>query len=538
MSKATTWDGWTAHSSWVTKIWEELLWHYKGGDSPDLMGMGDMYRSSELLKREMRWAYCMLAQRNSATEAGQMTRWLFERWNDLEPTAWAPSRIFDVILLDRGAITELAPQDASSVPSTSRLFAPPGVYYGRKAKRGGSIDDWDLDDVATVRISARNRYYSGHPHLDAGSMALSVRGDMVCLTPSGKFCTGQPSWYEGYCRTWMQSWCPLIYDPAETYYWQLPSRTHINDGGQHWRIYRDATLPSRTYDPATAYKMQNDLSGEAWIRARTFQQVASGSDYSFLYADIADAYKRDYDSPLRCPILEMRYLVIWPTSANGLYWPAVLYYARMRKRDTSFETRIPVHSASAWTTTGYGAHTLGYNGVGKLWVDVRDIGAYTLTVQGPGTISGDFGSTQFMAPWNTGNFPPDEDGSLKAQEEQFLKTHTLYMAKTTREEEERYVALCLLSEAADSEPAASRAWVTDSAQPDWYGVTLGTQTYLVHRTLPQCWVGSGAPDTTPPGEVSSHAATARALAILSTWTDPVDADLAELRVRYRTSEIT
>jgi hypothetical protein len=537
MSTATTWDGWTAHSAWVTKIWEELLWHSKGGTAPDLMGMGDMNRSSSVFQREMHWGIAMLAQRNASTEAGRMLQWLFAQWDALDPTVWGPARVFDVILLDRAAITELDPKDASPAVSTSRLFSPPGVYYGRKAKRGSSVPDWDPDEVATVRVSARSRYYSGHAHLDAGSMALSVRGDMVCLTPSGKYFTGQPSWFNGYCRTWMQSWSPLVYDPTETFYWQLPTRPKINDGGQHFRIYRDATEPARVYDPATAYKMQTDAGGEAWMRCRSFTK-SEGTDYAFLCADLKDAYKRDFDDLPRCSILETRYLTIWPTADNGLYWPAVLYYARMRKRNSAWETRIPVHSANDFTQTSYGAYTTGYNGVGKLWIDLRNKADYSLTVQGPGTMSGDFGSTQFMAPWNTVNYPPIEDGSLKAEERQFLKRFSLYLQKTTQVEEEHYVALAMLSESGDAEPAATRAWVTDSAQPDWYGITLGTQTYLVHRTLPQCWVGSTAPDTTPPAEVTAFAVAARARSILATWTDPADADLEGLLVRIRTSAIT
>lgn len=526
MQKATDWDSFTAESGWTTKIWEELLWHYKGGTLPAFQGMGDESRDAAPFTLLCRHAYDHLLEMNKTTEAGRMLRWMYEIWDAPHTSLWGPTRVFDVIFHDKANITPLHPKDATTPPSTSRLFSKPGVWYGRKAKRGSSDPDWDMDEIATIRISARSKYYSGHAHLDAGSMFMSVKGDVVSLTPSGIYESGATCWYQGNCRTWMQSWCPLIYKSGETWKWQNDGTSYINDGGQQWRLYRNyQSPPSKIYDPGNAWHMLNDAGGEGWERCREFSKVAEDTGYTFLFANIRDAYKLDFDSTPKCSILEMRYLVIWPTSANGLYWPAVLYYARIKKADASYPTKIPIHSATTWTSTSYGATTEGYQHEGKLWLDVFNKSAYTLTIRAPSD------STAFTAPWNTVNYPPT---GWNAQEEPFKTNSMLTIAKTTSVQEEHYVILAMLSEAGDSEPAASRSWITDA---DWYGVTLNGVDHRIHKTLKQVSVGGGGPDVTPPAEVSGLSAQGRVRGIYASWTDPADADLQDIIVKYRTSAI-
>jgi len=527
MTKATSWNGFVAESAWTSKVWEELLWHCKGGSVIATQGMGDMYRYDPPFGWDMRWGTTILAAMNSASENGRMEKWLFDQWEATNPHVWGATRVFDVIFLDRANIAALHPKDASPSPSTSRLFTKPGVYYGRKAKRGSSYSSWDIDNIATIRISARGRYYSGHAHLDAGSMNLSVKGDIVCLTPAGVYDGAGTtlSHYNGYTRSWLQSWVPLIYNSSEEFRWQNGSTVSINDGGQQWKLYAAYTpIESTRYDSGSAWHMYNDAGGEAWMRCREFSKVEETVDsHTFLFANIADAYKLYNTSSLKCPILEVKYLVIWPNASNGLYWPAVLYYARIKKQTASWPVKIPVHTATSWTATSYGAHTVGYQGVGKLWIDIFNKSAQTVTIRPYSS------STRYIAPWNSAPYQPQD---AKGSELPFETKSMLTIGKTAPSEEEHYVVLSMLSEADDPEPAQSRQWITDA---NWYGITLGSVDYRISKTLKTCSVGGGGPDTTPPGEVSSFLATAKNRGILVTWTDPADADLKDVMIKCRTS---
>ena len=144
------------------------------------------------------------------------------------------------------------------------------------------------------------------------------------------------------------------------------------------------------------------------------------------------------------------------------------------------------------------------------------------------------GDDQFVPPSaDTTNYKPTVVPD--ARELPTFKRHSLYLRKTTQTQEEHYVCLLMPTASGDSEPDPSRAWVTDVAQPNWYGITLGTETFLIHRTADAA--SFQTPDTGPPAEVSMLTATARDKAIEVQWTDPTDADLKEIQVWIRTAAI-
>ncbi len=251
-------------------------------------------------------------------------------------------------------------------------------------------------------------------------------------------------------------------------------------------------------------------------------------------ADLEPAYRQKSTDEGRCSVCETKYLIIWPNATNGLTWPAILYYARIVKADSSWRVQIPMHSYNAWTNTSYGAHTTGALGLGKLWVDIRDVGNFTKLNVVPGTPLDGFGygPNQFKIYGDgASNWKPAR--AAKTRELPDLNRNSLYVEKTTKVSQEDYVFLLMISGVADSEPVTGRTWINET---DWYGITLGADNYRVHKT--QALAVHGSPDTTPPGEVTSLALTARDRGILATWTDPVDSDLDKILVYRRTSAIT
>jgi hypothetical protein len=549
-SNGTTLNEWTSESSWASKIWEWLLWSgYRGGVDGDYEAMGDMARaSSPKMHSWQRWVFGALATRyptGTGHEGGRHLAWMFDQW-DAQDAPYADSIIYDVLFFDRANVTSVSPEAASTPPATTRLFSPPGVAYVRRAARGSAHSAWDYDNSCVFRISARSGYYLGHPHLDAGSVQIRFRDDVLLLSPSGYYDeyggSHHAAWYQ---RTCGQSLAPIIYDPSEVY--QRWSDVVPNDGGQHFKKRLDASIVGGiASDPYSPYKMLNDDGGEAWKRTERFVKIP-GDDTAgqFFIADILPAYKKFHTDAGRLEVCTIKYLIIEPTAANGLTWSALLYYARVRKRNASHVVTIPMHFRHTATARSFGLDALGYrsevgNGSpGRLWVDVRDIGSYNLTITGPGTPlnAAGYGPTQFQILGAGTNYPPAAGAGTRYLPD--LKRYSAYLQRKTQVQEEHYVALLMVAAAGDSEPVSGRAWVSDVAQPDFYGIGIGSETYLIHRTQDLAVYGSGAtPDATPPAEVTDHALTPRDRRILSTFTDPADSDYAKARIYYRTSEIT
>lgn len=520
-------DPFTAET-WMAKLWEHFIWS-DWSPEHDYEALGDTARmgGSAPMHWWQRQIYCILADRfpnPGGTQGGQMMRWLFDQWDALQSPS-ATACIWQIPFLDRASVASTAPSAATSPPARSRLFSPPGTYYGR---HGSGASHWDYDNTVKIRIEAMSGYYLGHPHLNAGHGFLQYKDDHLLLGPAGMYGSYSDSHHvNAYQRSWLSSLVPLIYDPSEVY--QRYSQTVANDGGQHFKKYQGSS------DPGHTWNMLNDAGGQAWKRA-DFELVEDVTNYAFLYGDLTPAYKKEYTDSGRCSLVETKYLVIWPNGANGLSWPALLYYARIIKNVSDLVTQIPMHAYNAFTSQSYGATTTGYAGTGKLWIDIRDLSSYTRHFKTPGTPAdaNGYGPDQFkIATWDSTNWKPLEP--CQPRELYDIKRYSMYVERTARAAEERYVALFLISGSGDGEPAASRTWKTDVEEPNWYGITIGSATYLLHRTQKQAAYGTG--DTTPPGEVSSFQAAARDKALLTTWTDPVDSDYDHADIYYRTAAI-
>lgn len=550
LTNGTNLNEWTSESAWASKIWEWCIWQgWRGGVDDDYASMGDMARtSSPRFHTFQRWAFGVLATKYPTAngfEGGRHLAWLFDQYNALD-APYADDRIFDVVLFDRAAVTSVAPESGTPVPATTRMFAPPGVWLARRAGRGSGHSAWNHDQSCVIQVSARSRYYLGHPHLDAGSVQIRFKDDVLLLSPSGFYdAYGSDHHIAWYQRSVGQSLVPIVYDPSEVY--QRWSSTVLNEGGQHFKKRLDASIEGGVAsDPYTPYKMLHDDGGAAWKRTERFEEIP-GDETSgrFLVADIGPAYKKFHTDAGRLETIVLKYLLIEPTAANGLAWPALLYYARIRKRNAAHVVTIPMHFRHTATAHDFGLDALGRrsevgNGSpGRLWVDVRNLSDYDLTITGPGSPlnSAGYGPTQFQVLGSGTNYAPASAAGTRHLMD--LKRYSAYWRKKTQVQEEHYVALLMIAAAGDAEPASGRAWVTDAAQPDFYGVTIGSETYLIHRTQDLAVYGSGAtPDTTPPGEVSSEALTPRDSRITASWTDPGDADLAKIRLYRRTSAIT
>lgn len=538
-TNATDLDLWTSESSWASKTWEWLIWVGNvGGASVDKEAQGDnAVLTNPIFQLQQRWAWALLAGHYptpDSTEGGEHVRWLYDQWDALD-TPYAENLILDVLFMDTATVTATAPVSAATAPATSRLFDPPGVYYYRGAASGE--DPWDYDESVVVRISGRKWYDVGHRHLDSGSMMLRFKGDRLLLAPGGVYdAYGSFHHLNAYQRSWLQSLVPLVVDPSQNYRWWTTDVA--NDGGQHFQKYAGRS------DPYHVYYMQNDAGGLGWLRCAQFSKVSEtlvggNSDHVFLAIDMKDAYTQVYTDTNRVSVCKAKFLIIPPTADNGLDYPAVLWYLRVRKADQAARVIVPFHSAKPWSSTSYGFTSTGYQDVGKLWVDVKNVANFTRTASTPGTPldANGYGPDQFKIPGGDGtNYKPS--AAPNSREVPDIKTDSIYLELTAHTQEEHYVALLMPTAYADSEPAASRAWASEVTYPDWHGITIGSTLYLIHKTQDLVVIGAGGPDTTPPDEVTSLAAVARDRSLMATWTDPADADLEKIILKWRTAEVT
>jgi hypothetical protein len=543
MTKATTHDAWSNESSYLSKAWEWILWTgFRGGVDDDFEAQGDTAKvTNPKMHILQRWTYGLLATNyptpNSA-EGGKHLRWLYDVW-DAQQSEFGEDKVFDVLFLDRAGVAPIEPKNGTPVPAASRLFDPPGYYYYRESGRGTGNPAWDYENSVLFRVGGRRRFRQGHPHFDQGSVMIRFKDDVLLQAPAGYYDDfGTSHHVDAYQRGWLQSLTPLIYDPSQSY--QRYSQSVVNDGGPH---FKKATRTGGVIasDPDTVANMLGEAGGEAWLCSRKFTKVTDDSNFVFVSLECADAYKKFYTDQPRCPILEIRYLVIKPTASNGLTYPALLYYARIKKRDGAWKVQIPFHCGAAITPQSFGFTALGYrttaaNGSpGKLWVDVRGVASYTLTHNPPGTPldANGYGPDQFRVAGTGVNRPPSE--GIPARHVADLKHSSIYLERTSKVEEEHYVCLLMVNDSAGGDPQASRSWVSDAAQPNFYGVTLGSSTYLLSRT--EDLAVFGTPDSSPPANVTGMSVTARDKALFAQWTDPADSDYRFADVYYRTSAI-
>lgn len=540
MTKATSHNAWSNESSHLSKVWEYLLWsQFRGGVDDDFEEYGDTAKLNGSTRMHIlqRWTYGLLGTQYptpNSTEGGRHLRWLYDQW-DVQQSVFADNSIYDVIFLDRAGLSSVHPKDGTPVPANSKLMRRNGLYYFRNATSGST--HWDYDNSVVYRFSAPPRFRLGHPHLNPGSLMIRYKDDVLLQSPG--------SWYDefggdhhanAYQRGWLQSLTPLIHDPSQVY--QRYSQVIEPDGGPHFKKYnRSGVLKS---DPETTAFMLGEAGGEAWRMCEDMADPIETSDYIYLRADIKKAYKKYHTDSDRCPVCEVKLLIIKPTVANGQI-TGVIWYGRIKKADPSWKVQIPFHNYGGWTTTAYGFTGLGYrttagNGSpGKLWVDVRGIGNYTLLNNTPGTPldANGYGPNQFKIAGTGINKPPG--AATPGRQTADVKRHSMYVERTSKIEEEHYVFFMTQTAAAASEPASSRAWLSDGAQPDYYGITIGSTTYLLHRT--QNLAATGSPDSTAPANATGMTLTPKDKAILTRWTDPADSDLKEVLVQIRTSAI-
>lgn len=551
MSKGTNHDAWTAEMAWAKKMWEWILWtQYRGGASDDPEAHGDNNRSSApKFFVELRWELSMLANQfptPDGTEGGKHLRYLYDAY-DAHVATDGENAIYDFIFLDKAAVAAVAPSAAATAISAARLFEPPGIFFFR----GGAIgnDPWDYDTSVSIRESARKWYWLGHFHMDSGAIQWVHKGDVLLAAPGGYYdltysATGHAN--NALQRSWTQSGCPLVRNSTETYHHY--SVASANDGGQQFKKYNNGTTTKS--DPENVISMQSDAGGQAWLRCESFTKqdfVGAGSsdapEATFTVANIRRGYRKFHTDQEKLPICEIKTLYIRPTAANGLTYPCAIRYYRIQKTDADWPTTIPWHSYNTITTTAYGANWTGFNTAetlspaGKLWLDLRSIADYTRTNATPGTADANgWGADQYKIPIGAvvsgTNYKP-----TVSQKDRLLtdvKRHSYYVSLTTPAQEERYVFQLMSTDAADSQPSTiGAAWVTDGAQPDYYGKTIGSTTYLIHRTQAIAVVGS--PDTTPPANVTGFSVSPRHAALLAAWTDPADSDFKECVVEYRTT---
>jgi hypothetical protein len=540
---------WTTEDAWASKIWEWVIWtQYRGNVAQAWEAHGDTGKSSSpTIQVELRWILSMLATKYASSDSGKFMRWMYDQY-DNDQSQFADNNIWDVIFMDRANTTSLAPSAAGSPPATSKMFYPPGSYFHRGAASGDNA--WSYEDSTWCRINAKKYFWQGHFHLDSGSVQIVYKGDPILLAPAGAYSLDIcPTCHNNNAlqRSWLQSMVPLVIDPSQTYHKSaiISNNLSVNDGGQHYRKWIN-TSGGTDYDPTNTVRMVNDGGGTAWLRCESFTEITNNSSVVFLKANIRNGYKKFNTSSQRCSVLDVKYLIIKPTVANGLTDWAMLYYARIVKADPDWITTIPFHFGNTITTTAYGFHATGYNAAnsispaGKLWVDVRNISAYTLTNSTPGSaVSGTvWFANQFKCLGTGTNFLPDEDAN--SREYRDIKKHSLYCKKTTQVSEEHYVFLLMPSANGASEPAASRVWRTDAQEPNHYMIRLnGTEDYGVHRTLDQVIHpgGGGGPDVTAPANPTSVVVDPKNTALLTSWVDPADADLDHIEVWYRTSAV-
>jgi hypothetical protein len=538
MTKGTTHNAWAAEATYLEKTWQWYIWTgWRGGVDGDIEAQQDMARgAAPFMHHLQRWTLGALATNYptpSSTEGGKHLRWLWDQLNAKEAVS-GDDAVWDVLLLDREAVPAVHPKDGAPVPATSRLFDPPGIYYYRGSPSGSVA--WDFDASSVLRVSGRKRYRLGHPHLDSGAVQIRYRDDSLLLSPAGYYDAFSSTHHvDAYQRGWLQSLVPLIVDPVQSY--QRYGSTVTADGGPHFKkVMRSGVAAS---DPDTLANMLGEAGGEAWLSCRRFQKVQDDANVVFLILDSEMAYRKFHTDPPRATVLETKFLVIKPTAANTLVDWALLWYARIRKRDAAWTVKIPLHSAGPITTTATGATWTGYRTIagtgspGKMTLHIRNIAAYTVQHATAGTPldANGFGPDQ----WKIGGTglarPPSEAIPLRHRPD--VKIDSLYVERTSKVEEEHYVFLLMPGAAAATAPTPT--WITDAAQPNFYAVQLGTKTYGIGRTEEVVYID--APDTTPPANVTGQTLAARDRALAYAWTDPVDSDFKEVEVFIRTSAV-
>jgi len=524
MTKATNVDAITAEAYWCNKVWEWMVWaEYTGGTDKDIEAQTDTSRTSTpKFQWELRWMLSNLIGFYPTTEGSKALAWLYNTCN-AQGTPSANDIVFDIVFWDKAAVTATAPKSLAAPPAHKRLFQPPGIFYYRKAATAGTT--WEYDDDVVFRMKCRKWYELNHRHLSSGATQIRWKGDRLLLAPAGFYDDyGSAHHDNAYQRSWLQSLVPLIQDTSQVY--QRYSVTLAWDGGQQYKKWNG------TSDADNIWNVVNDAGGLAWLRTESSSIVQDSVAGTFFVASFAEAYRKTYTDTQWVTGCKSKVICIPPSVANGLTYPAFLVYIRVSKANPTLPVIIPLHAPAAITTTAYGAYWLGYHGEGKLWVDLRTVGDYTLTNVPIGTIDANgWGSTQFVIPGTSDNYKPTKAATSRHWPD--IKQSSLYVAKAAPSATEDYVFLFMPTAAGDTIPA--RTWVTDGAEPNYYGITLGTETYLIHRS--QDLAVFGSPDTTPPAEVTSLAVAARDKALLATWTDPADADFSHVHVYYRTSAI-
>ena len=530
LSKATDWDSFAAET-WMAKQWEYLIWtSYSGGTAFDFENHGDTTRvSNPVFINELKWYYGILMNKFPApggTEGDEHLRWLYNRYLTRD-SQYADGLGQDFVFWDRAGTVETAPSAAVVLPAKQRFFSPPGLFFAR--------DSWDYDASVVWRISGRPQYDLGHRHQDAGSIAITYNGRPLLLSPSGLYdafdtLPHHGNWYQ---RTMGQSGTLLIYDPSQVY--TFYSRARDNDGGQQLKKYVHPTIGTELSDPYNVQQILQDGGGLPWKRCE-FDLKASSGEHRFIVCDLREAHKRRHTDTSRFSVCKTSYLYIAPTAGNGLPKGACLVYHRVVKNTVDWQTCVPWHFRGTVTAQSYGISGEDGEAVGKLWIDLRDPGDYTRTIEGRGspldTLG--YGPTQFRNYFTGVNYPPSKAAGTRY--DPWLKRNTWWVEKTVRAAEERYVFLLMPTANAASVP--THTWVSDGAEPDWYNVTIGDTTYGIHRTLDEATFGAVAIDETAPAEVTGLALQALDSALMATWVDPVDADLSAVRIQRRTSAIT
>lgn len=546
LGKATSLNPWgtgawpNGEGVWASKVWEFILWQQLGGQFDDREIVGDQDAiDAPKFQWEHRLFLSILAGKyqNAATDKGGQMMWHIHQnvWDTYDSDD-AMKQVWDFIFIDRGAVTALDPESASPVPSTKRLFQPPGLFYFRDVKRGSGHNKWSPNNALQFRFEGRRHYDIGHTHLGAGSFAAYFKGEPLVLSPCGIYdafnSIHHKHWFQ---RTCGQSFAPYIIDPAAEY--KRWSETVDNDGGQHFKKY------SNTSTPGNVYKMQNDGPVDlahghhvGWLRTAEFSKPLDNADFIFLFEDIKPAYQKDYLLAGPASLVETKWMIIYPTAANTLNWPAVLFYCRIIKNVSSFQTGIPIHMRSTVQSAAYGFTGMTHFGTGKMWMDIRNVGGYSVSINSEGTPpdANGYGPNQFRFRGSGTNRPPNEGAN--SRKTPGLKRYSIWWEKAAGNVQDDYVALLMFGDAGDSEPVPGRAWVTDGADPNNYAITLGSVTYAISRLSKSAALGGT--DTTAPAVPTGLALTPAPISLIANWTDPADQDLSKIIIEARTSAIT
>ena len=522
------------------KIWRWLFWSHRGGADRHWESHGDTTRiTAPRFNDHYRWAFGHLSARYTGTQMGHsqapaICRWMYERMDAVQSDS-GKTYAWDPVIFDKAALTPVAPKDASPALESYRMFAPPGTFYFRQA--AAAANDWDFELSSHVRINAKRWYFLEHNHLDSGAIAISHKGDPLLLASAGRYDSfTSPHSINCDKRGWCQSMTPLIIDPSQSY--QHYSVGVANDGGPHFKKYETGLDTRSVSRPYYARWMREDAGGLAWSRCSRFQLKQEDANGLYLSADLRDGYKKRHTDSHRCPILEEKVLIIRPNGTNGLNFPAILYYARIKKANENWRALIPFHHVRDPSLTSYGWNVAGFYQDGRIYVDVRDKANFTITKHSRGSpISNGWYSDQWRILGAGTNYAPG--GGAASTHTPSIKEYSMYVEKSAKEEEERYVALLLWDDDGAGEPVPTRRWLTNSESPDYYGVELeNSEVYRIHRTqdlavFPLGGGGGETPDTTPPAAPTALVLEPRDRALGVDWTDPADSDLDHVDVYYR-----